>query len=364
MLSVILLVGALANCDEPRDFDSVVADCQKVAYEYAAEMKTGKDAGTVSAQATSAASFADRAAEAATAAADKATEAAGAADSVGGTLPEGAADDAEAAATEASDAASEATSKGVEVGTAVGAIDSKIDAKESHTVTGEELADAKDSIKSAVEAGHAAMAKAKIANEQAAKAVKATEDAVGEAGKAALDVAAEAKDAQITADKAVKTADGSAAKAKEEAQYATDVADKIEAKFDVDADPVTKAVVDGLRADSGEADKYATSAEEAADAVETAWSDTETAKGPVDAGVDAQEPHTVTADEVSSLTDALATLAEKEDEATKAADDAEHYAEIAYEAAKKEESVRLLNEPPAGSVLKFLQAKKQAPRRA
>merc|ERR1719388_602764 len=180
------------------------------------------------------------------------------------------------------------------------------------------------------------MAKAKIATEQAGKADAATEKAVGEAGKAALDVAAEAKDAEITADKAVKTADGSAAKAKEEAQYATDVADKIEAKFDVEADPVTKAVVDGLRYDADNADKYATAAETAADDVETAWSDTETAKGPVDSGVDSQEPHTVTEDEVTALTDALATLKEKEDAAVKAADDAEHYASISYEAAKKE----------------------------
>jgi hypothetical protein len=247
----------------------------------------------------------------------------------------------------------------------VGAIDSKIDAKESHTVTGEELATAKDAIKAAVEAGHAAIKKAKIATEQAGKADKATEEAVGAAGKAALDVAKEAKEAEITADKAVKTADGSADKAKEEGQYATDVADKIEAKFDLDADPVTKAVVDGLRFDAGEAEKYATASEEAADAVETQWTDTATAAQPVDAGVDAQEPHTVTEDEVTALTDALSTLKEKEDEATKAADDAEHYAEIAYEAAKKEESARLLNEPPAGSILKeFLQKSKKTPRRA
>ena len=35
------------------------------------------------------------------------------------------------------------------------------------------------------------------------------------------------------------------------------MADKIEAKFDLDADPVTKAVVDGLRFDAGEAEKSA-----------------------------------------------------------------------------------------------------------
>jgi len=317
--------------------DSVIADCGTISGKFRAPMEKGIAAGKVSARAMSAQGAADRAAEAATGAAEHANSAAAAARDVGGTLAEGAADDAEAAATEAETAGAEATSKSVDAATAIADVDAHVAARTVHEMTDAQLGAAKEANTDANEAAERALLKAKIAHEQAGKAEKESAKTALAAGDTTKDLKAATDKAQVDADRTIKTADGSAAKAAEEAAYAQEVSGKMAEKYDLEADPVMKAVAAGLDYEFDNATSFGEASAAEARNVETAWTAVDTAAGPIRTAMEAQDPASVTGDEQEALQTALDELAAAQIVAEKAAEDAEHYAKTAHDTAKKEE---------------------------
>jgi len=351
MLLFVLALRAVANCDEPEplsdDFKAMTADCGKMSGKFRAPMERGMAAGKVSAHASMASGFADQAATDASDAADHANDAAAAARAVGGTLPEGAADDAEAAATEASDASTAATDASIEASNAIGAVDAKIPT-DAASVTGEEITTAKAAVEAAMEAGHEAKAKAKIAHEQATKAEEHAAKAASAAGDAATAVASDVRKAKVDADKAVKRADGAGDTADSQAAYGSKVAAGISGKFDLDADPVMKAVVTNLEDDVDTATEMSQEAYNKADAVESAWSTAESVSSGLMSSVGAMDASSVSADDVGATEDALDAVAIAIAEAEKAADDAKYAADKVYERAKADEAKHA---PGSGSFL-------------